>query len=84
MRSALGLGKFLGLFLGLLMILSASAEAATLHRTTASGIGFRTHQRLTVRPGQGVAPPTGVVVPGWTDEETRRWLYNATSGSRSG
>jgi hypothetical protein len=34
-----------------------------------------------LRPGQRVTVPTGYAVPGWTDEQTRRWLYNGSSAS---
>jgi hypothetical protein len=54
------------LALGLLITLCASADAATLRRLKPHG----TH----ARPSQPVAVPERATVPGWTDEETRRWL----------
>ncbi len=61
------------LALGLLVILCASANAATVHH-------LRTRQHVIVRPSQGVAVPGRFAVPGWSDEATRRWLDNASSG----
>jgi hypothetical protein len=65
------------LALGLLITLCASGNAATEHR-------FRLHERHS-RPDQGVvAPPVRYSVPGWTDEQTRKWLYNGSAGSGLG
>jgi hypothetical protein len=58
------------LALGLLITLSASANAATVHRSKAP----EGH----LQPGQRVAVPKGYAVPGWTDQQTRDWLDNAT------
>jgi hypothetical protein len=66
------------LALGLLITLCASANAATVHRFKPRGVHLRTHQRVTVRPGQRVTAPTRFAVPGWTDEQTQYWLDNAT------
>jgi hypothetical protein len=64
MRSALAVG--------LLIALCASANAAPVHRS---------HKQIIVRPNQGVtAPPGRFAVPGWSDDATRRWLDNASSG----
>jgi hypothetical protein len=64
------------LALGLLIILCASANAATVHQ-------FRARQHVIIRPGihpsQGVTAPTRFAVPGWTDEQTQHWLDAATS-----
>ena len=61
------------LVLGLLITLSASANAATVHRARPPA-GH-------LRPEQRAALPTGVAVPGWTDEQTRKWLtYPEVSG----
>jgi hypothetical protein len=58
--------------LGLLIALSASANAAPVHH--------RARHHVIIRPDQGV-PATGrFAVPGWSDEATRRWLDNASSG----
>jgi hypothetical protein len=51
--------------LGLLIVLCASADAATAHRFRPPVIN---------RPSQGVAPPGRFAVPGWSDEQTRQWL----------
>jgi hypothetical protein len=67
------------LALGLLIVLCASANAASVHR-------FRARSHTAVRPSEGVtipaaAPTPGArfAVPGWSDESTRRWLDNASS-----
>ena len=75
MRSVLVLG---------LLILSASANAATVHRCKLREGHLRTRQRITVRPGQRVTAPTRFAVPGWTDEETWKWLYNGSAASGLG
>jgi hypothetical protein len=64
------------LALGLLVILSASADAATVHRSK--------QPQDHLRHGQHVTVPSGFAVPGWTDEETRQWLYNGSAGSGLG
>jgi hypothetical protein len=66
------------LALGLLIALCASANAATVHRSKARTVHLRTRQHVFVRPSQGVTAPR-FAVPGWTNEETRRWLDNASS-----
>jgi hypothetical protein len=58
------------LVLGLSITLVASANAATVHRSKPP----EGH----LRPGQPVTVPKGDAVPGWTDEQTRYWLDNAT------
>jgi hypothetical protein len=60
------------LTLGFLIALCASANAARGHLSKP--------RHLVVRPSQGVAAPTRFAVPGWTDEATRSWLDNASSG----
>jgi hypothetical protein len=63
--------------LGLLITLCASGNAATAHR-------FRLHERH-LRPDHGVvAPPVRYAVPGWTDEQIRKWLYNGSACSGLG
>jgi hypothetical protein len=60
------------LALGLLIALSASANAATVHHSKP--------RHVIVRPSQGLtAPGARFAVPGWTDDATRRWLDNASS-----
>jgi hypothetical protein len=54
------------LALGLLITLCASAHAAPAHRAKPPA-GH-------VRPDQRDPLPKGVTVPGWTDEQTRKWL----------
>jgi hypothetical protein len=58
------------LALGLSITLCASADAATVHRS-------KPHERH-LRPSQPNTAPKGYAVPGWTDEQTRYWLDNAT------
>ena len=69
MRSVL----VLGLALGLLITLCASASAAPVHRAKP--------REGHLRPGQPDTLPKGYTVPGWTDEQTRQWLsYPRVSG----
>jgi hypothetical protein len=72
MRSVLALGLFI--------TLCAAANAATVHRAKPHEGDLRAHQFITVGPSQPVTAPTRFAVPGWTDEATRRWLDNASSG----
>ena len=65
------------LALGLLVTLSASADAAAAHRSKPPTVHLRTPQNVIVRPSEGVTAAARFAVPGWTDEETRRWLDNA-------
>jgi hypothetical protein len=65
--------------LGLLIILYAAADAATVHRFKPPTVDLRTRQHVIVRPGQDVTAPARIAVPGWTDEQTQHWLDNATS-----
>jgi hypothetical protein len=58
------------LVLGVLLTLSVSATAVTVHRS-------KPHEG-DLRPAQRVTVPKGYAVPGWTDEQTRYWLDNAT------
>jgi hypothetical protein len=64
------------LALGLLVTLCASADAATVVRSKRPAHHLRPVQRVTV--------PDGYAVPGWTDEETRRWLYNGSAAAGLG
>jgi len=68
MRSVLALGLF--------VTLCASANAATVHRPK--------QPEDHLRPGQHVTVPRGYAVPGWTDEETRQWLYNGSAAAGLG
>jgi hypothetical protein len=58
------------LAMGLLIAWCASANAATARRSKPTG-GH-------ARPVQRVAVPKSYAVPGWTDEQTRTWLDDAT------
>ena len=65
------------LAVGLLITLYASANAAPVHRFQPHGGHLRPVQRAT-------APMRRFAVPGWTDEETRQWLYNGSAASGLG
>jgi hypothetical protein len=65
-----------GLGLTITFILCASADAATMRRSKPPA--------GPVRPVQHVTVPNGYAVPGWTDEETRKWLYNGSAASGLG
>lgn len=64
------------LTLGLLISPYASADAATRHRALHPRV--RPHVFVPV-PAQDATSPR-FAVPGWSDEATRRWLDNASSG----
>jgi hypothetical protein len=59
----------------LLIGLCAAANATTVHRSKSKG-----H----LRHGQHITVPRGFAVPGWTDEETRQWLYAGSAASGLG
>jgi hypothetical protein len=61
---------------GLLIALCASATAAGMHPP--STVHLRALQHFSVPPSQNVAHPQ-FAVPGWSDEQTRRWLDDASS-----
>jgi hypothetical protein len=64
------------LTLALLISWCASADAAPVRRFKRPEGHMRQEPRPTV--------PKGFAVPGWTDEETRQWLYNGSSASGLG
>jgi hypothetical protein len=64
------------LTLALLISWCAFADAAPVHRSKRLGGQMRPDPRPTV--------PKGFAVPGWTDEETRQWLYNGSAASGLG
>jgi len=59
--------------LGLFIVLPASADAATAHRSS----HLRARQPVIV-PGESDAAPR-FAVPGWSNGDTERWLDNASS-----
>jgi hypothetical protein len=73
MRPALTVGV---LALDLVIMLWAPADAAPAHRATAH---LRARHHLIIRPSQGATAPAHFAVPGWTDEQTQRWLDAPTS-----
>jgi hypothetical protein len=58
------------LAISVLIALGASAEAAQAHRPTSP-----VRQQHPPRP---TASSKGFAVPGWTDEQTRAWINDAT------
>jgi hypothetical protein len=76
MRSVMALGVAITLF--------ASASATMMHRAKPSAIHLRTHRRSAIEPRERVSVPTHFAVPGWTDEQTRYWLDNASAPSGLG
>jgi allophanate hydrolase subunit 2 len=88
--------SILALALGLSIItLSGSADAATAHRLGPYHGHLRSGQRVAVRqnhdredhyrerytPDQGAVAARHFAVPGWTDAQTSKWLYDASAGS---
>ena len=68
----------LGLSIGLLFVLCASADAAPQRHPSA-------RQPVVTRPPADAAPPRArFAVPGWSDESTRRWLDDASSSVGTG
>jgi hypothetical protein len=65
------------LAVGLLISLCTLVSAASLHRVHPREGQLRPLQRVT-------APTPQFAVPGWTDEETRQWLYNGSAASGLG
>jgi hypothetical protein len=65
------------LAVGLLFTLGASANAAPVHRFQLREGHLRPVERVT-------APTPRFAIPGWTDEETRQWLYNGSAASGLG
>jgi hypothetical protein len=69
------------LALGLLISWCTSANAATLHHGKPPGRHFGAYPRVVVQPGERPAAPMRFAVPGWSDEQTRSWLGNASAAS---
>ena len=92
MRSILALRLAFGL---LIIALCAFTDAATAHRFKPHHAHLRAGQRVAVHhgyypeghysedyyPAQGAVGPKRFAVPGWTDQETSKWLYDASAGS---
>jgi hypothetical protein len=64
------------LALGLLIALCVTASAASVHRSRA-----RPHSPVGQRVTAPIAPTATprFAVPGWSDEDTRRWLDGASA-----
>ena len=65
------------LAVGLLITLGAAADAAPVHRFQPREGHSRPVQRITDHTPR-------FEVPGWTDEQTRQWLYNGSAASGLG
>jgi hypothetical protein len=86
MRSILALRLASGL---LIIALCPSTNAATAHRFKPHHAHLTAGQRVAVPqrtyrstyPAQGAVGPMHFAVPGWTDQETSKWLYDASAGS---
>jgi hypothetical protein len=63
--------------LTLSVILSAPATAASERHS-------RARQPAAARPTAEVNKPSRFAVPGWSDEQTRQWLDNASSSTYVG
>jgi hypothetical protein len=74
------LGPVFGLLLGLSLVWSTGANAAPVHHSRT-----RAHASFGSTPGRpaqdGAAPSAAgrIAVPGWSEEDTRRWLDGAGS-----
>ena len=68
------------LALGLLIALSASANAATVHLRTRQHAIASPSQNLSVPPSHNNLSAPRFAIPGWSDDATRRWLDNASRG----
>ena len=70
--------RFLFSLAAFLIAMSGCVSAGTLH-------GRYNQHRLTARhrqvmwPGQSTRARPGFAIPGWSDEDTDRWLDNASS-----
>jgi hypothetical protein len=67
------------LVLGLSIMLLASAEAAAVHRAKSPAANLRARAPGIAHPDAGGGAPARFSVPGWSDEQTRQWIDNATS-----
>jgi hypothetical protein len=65
------------LAVGLLITVCAPPSAMAMHRLQPREGRLRPVERVT-------APPPRFAVPGWSDEETRQWLYNGSAASGLG
>lgn len=80
MRAILALRLAFGLST---IALCASTSAATVYRLKPHHGHLRADRRVAVSRGydQGVVEPRHFAVPGWTDAQTSKWLYDASAGS---
>src|SRR5262245_53643234 len=68
------------LALGLLAILCASAAAATVRHPRARQPAVSRPPAQASQPGANQPGAPRFAVPGWSDESTRQWLDQASSG----
>jgi hypothetical protein len=66
------------LALGLVIALCATASAAPVHRSRARPHAAVSSSQGVTAPGARTATPR-FAVPGWSDEDTRRWLDGASA-----
>ena len=85
MRSILASRLVLGL---LITALCASTNAATAHRFKPRHAQLHAGQHVPRSyysedhdPVQNAAGPRQFAVPGWTEQETSKWLHDASAGS---
>jgi hypothetical protein len=91
MRSSLALRLAFGLSI---IALCASTDTAMAHHFKPHHAHLTAGQRVAVPqstyrggyssedyPAQGAVGPRHFAVPGWTDQETSKWLYDASAGS---
>jgi hypothetical protein len=73
------------LVFGLLAMLCASADAATIHQPKRRSFVASPSQTSPSQTslGQSVRPPVGVAVPGWSVDDTLRWLDNKSAPGRN-
>ena len=68
------------LVLGLLLLSCAIASAAT-RGPVDPATRPHAHRHRLANPGAALPASPRFAVPGWTDEDTERWLDNASSAS---
>jgi hypothetical protein len=66
------------LALALIIVLCASAHAATVHHVRTRHHVVVGRSQGVIRPDQGVTAPGRIAVPGWSEDATRRWMDLAT------
>jgi len=62
-----------------LLLISFAASAAT-HGPVAPAARAHGHRQQLAAPRAAMSARPRFAIPGWTDEDTERWLDNASSG----